>query len=190
MKILGFEIKKISKIKLAPDLIYKGHKFYILDPNAPEESPRRFSESRSLYFAAKLNTVSINIENDDLTLFANEIIKANKEDKKARIDQLAWTLLARMQLKGFEKSYLELGMASVLIDNEIDPNEITNDIKRELAKDEVIKGFFLRAAYRCINPTQVFKNDIEMLDYFQSQTYQEVSQITQALISDTLNVTT
>lgn len=174
-KYMGIIAKLMKRNKLKPDLEYRGHKFYALDPGAGDDNPRKLTVSRALVFLSAINTLTLNIQREDLEAYMNKVDEALDKKDLERVRYLNYILRVRQQLKGFEGSYIELGMACVLIDDEKDPTKETDDQKRELAKEShIVSSFFLSVAIRCLHNSRALENDIQIEDYFKSQEYREV----------------
>lgn len=167
--------KLIKSKKLKPDLIYKSHKFYCLDPGAGDDNPRKLTVSRALVYLSAINTLSLNIQREDLQAYIKKMDEALDKKDFERAKYLNYILKVRQELKGFENSYIELGMACTLINDEKDPDKVTNDLKRELAKESsIVSGFFLRQAIRCLHNSKTSESDTQIEDYFKSQEYKEI----------------
>lgn len=180
-----------KKEKLKPDFIYKGYRFFILDPDASENSLRRFSYSRAMQYANALNDIALNIDSEDLEIYVNEIQKAIEAKDINRITLLNLTLGARIKLKAHEKSYMRLGMACVKIDNEIDEDEEMTALKMSLAKEnDLLSAFFLRVAVKCLSHGEKSLNTLHLWDYFRSRENQEIDKILHELIYGNTDQTT
>ena len=161
-------LRDLFKKKRKPDFRYKGHDFYVCDPNADGKAVNRLSTVRALLHAHCLNQLHINIHNEDLTKFVNEqeaFLRRGDLHQALFMNQM---LKTRLQLKTFERGFLDLGKAIILVDDEEEPNNFFDILKDELLKDEVVKGFFLHNAIRSFPFLRELSTVTEVEDYLKN----------------------
>lgn len=179
--------KKELKPLYQPDFNYAGHDFTILDPFAAIGTKKSFTWERNTIYAQALNNITLNVDHQDLTAITDGISEAYEKKDYQRMQLLNLTLKGRMKLKGYERSYIDLGVACCLIDDEIHQDNEKDNLKRDLIKQyETLRGFFLHVAYRCLSPMDKLLSISELMDYFQDPNYQEADATFQALIYDHL----
>ena len=169
--------------KRKPDFSYKGHDFYVCDPNADGKAVNRLSTVRALLHAHCLHQLHINIHNEDLTKFVNEqeaFLRRGDLHQALFMNQM---LKTRLQLKTFERGFIDLAKTIILVDDEQEPNNFFDSLKEELLKDEVVKGFFLHNAIHLFQFTKELSSDSEIEDYLKNPEVKEVEAIFQDSIS-------
>lgn len=177
------KLKDLFKKKRKPDFSYKGHDFYVCNPNADGKAVNRLSTSRALIYAIALNQLEINLSREDLTKFVTEqesMLRRGDLQNALFMNQM---LKTRLQLKTFERGFIDLAKTIILVDDEQEPNNFFDSLKEELLKDEVVKGFFLHNAIRLFQFTKELSSDSEIEDYLKNQEVKEVEAIFQGSIS-------
>jgi hypothetical protein len=167
------------------DFKYKGHKFFVCDPYADANSPKRLSTARALKFTLALNQLAINISREHLESFQEIQEKLLQRGDLQQALYLNRLLKVRLQLKTFEKGFLDLAKTIILVDNEAEPSNEYDSLKDELLKDEVVKGFFLQQSIRLVKYFNPSLQDIEVEDYLAQPETREIELIFQNSISST-----
>lgn len=166
------------------DFKHKGHKFYVCDPDAGQTSPKRLSTARALKFTLALNQLAVNIAREDLEAFQQEQEELLKRGNLQQALYLNKMLGVRLQLKSFERGFIDLAKAVIMVDDEKEPSTYYDSLKDELLKDEVVKGFFLQQAIHLAKGFSQSLSDTEVGDYFQNQEVKEIELAFQDSISN------
>lgn len=167
-----------------PDFKYKGHKFYVCDPDAGQSSPKRLSTARALKFTLALNQLAVNIAREDLESFQQEQEELLKRGNLQQALYLNKMLGVRLQLKSFERGFIDLAKAVIMVDDEKEPSTFYDNLKDELLKDEVVKGFFLQQAIHLAKGFSPSLNDTEVEGYFRNPEVKEIELAFQDSISN------
>jgi hypothetical protein len=157
---------------------FKGHKFYVAEPDQLEST-------RAIGFWQSVREFTLRITANDLDVIEKRMKVAINESNLADLGYLVNTMSAYRMMEASERTLLNVAQQFIFIDDEQN-GQLTpenKELKETLFKNHEVKAFFLSSTWVLIKDLVNLSKDMEIEDYLKQEQVLQIERTFSSLIA-------